>query len=227
MVNMLGERAVRTVWGGGGGASSWGVHAQVWKGPPSRAGTRWELGRAGDRGRLGATAVTWRRSQARTVHGFPARTRAVSACMHAVIISPSHLHLVCLAPRLPSFFFEQKSEFGRLLSDTSCVRSHGCVNTSESGATRCDSSTCADDMLFAERLLDKLEEDVCLDRDRIHAVRLQCQFPPLRCCNDVVAAALRPGACRVCPFLKPCPTSCTNSRINVFCLHRQASLTAL
>lgn len=50
---------------------------------------------------------------------------------------------------------------------SSCRGLHGCVNSSEIGAKRCDCSTCADDLLFAERMLDQLEKTVCLDRDRL------------------------------------------------------------
>lgn len=51
----------------------------------------------------------------------------------------------------------------------SCLNLHGCTDTSETGALRCDSSTCMDDMLFVQRLLDRIEQTVCVDLDRVHA----------------------------------------------------------
>lgn len=50
----------------------------------------------------------------------------------------------------------------------SCRKIHGCKNRTAVGGGSCDSSTCADDLLFIKLMLDSLETDLCVDTERIH-----------------------------------------------------------
>lgn len=50
----------------------------------------------------------------------------------------------------------------------SCQKIHGCNHTNTSLSHGCDSSSCVDDILFVEKMLDQIEADFCLNLERIH-----------------------------------------------------------
>jgi poly(3-hydroxybutyrate) depolymerase len=48
------------------------------------------------------------------------------------------------------------------------LEGHSCNKTNTSFAAGCDSSTCVDDILFVEKMLDQIESDYCINLERIH-----------------------------------------------------------
>ena len=50
----------------------------------------------------------------------------------------------------------------------SCKKRHGCSKLNASYGHGCDSSTCVDDLLFIEKMLDQLEADFCINLEHIH-----------------------------------------------------------
>ena len=58
--------------------------------------------------------------------------------------------------------------YGGYACHSSCQATRPCYNGGNRWADGCDCSTCADDVLFTELMLNKLEADLCIDTRRVH-----------------------------------------------------------